>query len=58
MLIIKTLTSINTGPGSSTHPCSNVYQGTHAFSEVETRAMADLMLSFKVIFIILNFIFS
>ena len=45
---------IHTGPGSSPDPCSNVYQGTKAFSEPETRAMADLMLSFEVTYVEIN----
>jgi len=33
------------GPGSSSNPCSEQYNGWQAFSEPETRAIADLLLS-------------
>lgn len=33
------------GVGASTNPCSEVYQGTQAFSEPETQALRDNMLS-------------
>lgn len=35
------------GEGSSSDPCSHIYSGAHAFSEAETRSMADLMWSLR-----------
>ncbi|CAG7816112.1 unnamed protein product [Allacma fusca] len=31
------------GPGTSTNPCSEIYRGTRAFSEPETKAMSDFI---------------
>jgi len=36
---------LNAGPGSSRDPCSEQYNGWAAFSEPETRAVADFILS-------------
>lgn len=33
--------------GSSTNPCSEVYQGPRAFSEPETKAMSNYVLKIK-----------
>lgn len=33
------------GPGTSTNPCSEIYHGTAAFSESETKAVSDYILS-------------
>ena len=37
--------SVLLGPGASSNPCSDAYRGTHAFSEVEVRNVANYLKS-------------